>query len=220
MSLRGDEWIVGPGDHIRPPRQREPQSPPSHRPQRRRTRRDRGPVWTSLRAVVAVAVTVGAGIGVYKVAEMATPDEIETAHFTNARAGYSFDYPTGWELVEDDTRTTIKHPDRLVVVSFGVGPEGTLADASEVLVGQIEENNESVETGSPDTQTIADHEALVVNGTGTNQQGAGIRFLAVTVHVGESTNYSIVLFAARDGDPDEIVGPTQLVLESFKLKEG
>jgi hypothetical protein len=220
VSLRGDEWIVGPGDHIRPPRQREPQSPPTHRPQRRRTRRDRGPIWTSLRAVVAVGVTVGAGIGVYEVAQMVTPDEIETVHFTNARAGYSFDYPKGWQLVEDDTRTTIKHPDSVVLVSFGVGPQGSLAEASDVLVSQIEENTESVQTGSAETQTIAGHESLVVNGTGVNQQGAGLRFLAVTVHVDERTNYSIVLFAAREGDPEQIVAPTQVVLESFTLKEG
>jgi hypothetical protein len=219
VSLRGDEWIVGPGDHIRPPRQREPQSPPSHRPQRGRTRRDRGPIWTTLRAVVAVGVTVGAGIGVYKVAQLATPQEIETAHFTNARAGYSFDYPKDWEVREDDTRTTIKHPENVVLVSFGVGPDGTLARASDILVDQIDENNESVETGTPETQTIGGHEALVVNGTGVNQGGAGIRFLAVTVHVGEDTNYSIVLFAAEEGDPDDIVAPAQLILESFRLKE-
>ena len=220
MSLRGDEWIVGPGDHIRPARQREPQAPPSHRPQRSRRRKDRGPIWTTLRAVVAVGVTVGAGIGVYRVANLATPDSIETIPFTNARAGYSFDYPKGWEVVEDDTRTTVKHPDRVVVVSFGVGPDGAAAQASDILVNQIIDNNENVQTSAPETQTIAGHESLVVNGTGVNQQGAGIRFLAVTVHVDDETNYSIVLFAATDGDPDDIVPPTQLILESFKLKEG
>jgi hypothetical protein len=206
-----DDWIGIRG--APPPKERRR----ARTPRGPRTRRDRSSLWFALRAVVAVAVIIGAGVAAYTLTreENPGPPPIVTSHYENREAGYSFDYPTAWELREDGTTASVTEPNHHALVSFGLGAKGTLEKASERLVSEIEQNNTDVEIGETQPQQVAGFDALATNGLGSNRQGQRIRFLAVTLRAA-NRNFAIVIYAAEDADPERIVAPAQAILESFR----
>lgn len=215
MSSRGDEWIVGPADALRQVRRRPERPTRSTRP----PRRGGGGLWKPiLRAFLAVLMVTAAGVGAYLLTREPPVEPIVTTHHRNEAAGYEFDYPKDWTLREAGTATIVRHPESVALVSFGLGPDGALTDASNVLVDQIRENQDEIRANDPRPQRIAGHEATAVNGTGKNRRGEPIRFLAVTVHVGDR-NYSILMFVAADADPNEVVRPAQTILDTFQIGE-
>ena len=215
--LRGDEWI-GTGDEPeRRPRQ-IPIVPEPHR-QERRKRPGRGLLGPIVRTVIAVLVVGGAGIAAYVMNREELPPPIETAHYQNPDAGYSFDYPRSWELREEGTTATVLHPTRQALVSFGVGPNGSAQEASDQLIGEIRRSQQEVEAGEPVTRRLAGRPAIMVAGTAKNKGGEAIEFLAVTVHAA-NRNFLIVLYAAVDADPEQIVAPTRAMLASFEPPGG
>jgi hypothetical protein len=168
-----------------------------------------------VRAVIAVVVIGGAGVAAYVATRDDTPPAIETAHYVNPQAKYSFDYPKAWMLTERGTAVSVTHPRREALVSFGLGAKGTLEEATAVLVQEITRNNTDVQLGEPAAQQVAGHDALAVNGVGTNKAGQKLRFLAVTVRAA-NRNFSIVIYAAANADPEQVVAPAQAMLSSFR----
>ncbi|MEX2458228.1 MAG: hypothetical protein WD770_04520 [Actinomycetota bacterium] len=214
MSSRGDEWIVGPADALRQVRRRPERPTRSTRPPRRG---GGGSLWKPiLRAFLAVLLVTAAGVGAYLLTREPTLEPIVTAHHRNQAAGYAFDYPKTWTVRDAGTATIVTHPESVALVSFGLGPDGELANASEVLVEEIRENQDEIRAGDPRPHRIAGREAVAVNGTGKNRRGEPIRFLAVTVHAG-NRNYSIVMFVAADADPNVVVLPAQTILDTFVI---
>ena len=216
--LRGDEWIGTPGDE---PRRRIPTVPPPvpERPRHRQKRGGRGLLGAIVRTIIAVVLVGGAGVWLYLTNREDLPPPIETAHYVNPEAGYSFDYPRSWELNADETTATVLHPERQALVSFGLGPKGSLEAASARLVREIRRNQRDVEVGESTQQQVAGHHAIAVNGTATNRSDEPIRFLAVMVRAA-NRNYAIVIYAAQDADPEQVVGPAQAMLTSFRPPEG
>src|SRR5919106_4699857 len=78
-----------------------------------------------------------------------SPPPTGSMRHTNATAGYSFLRPAGWEVSERGTVSELTGPDGDVIVSFGLGPDGSLEDASTEFVASVGDAYEDVQLQGP-----------------------------------------------------------------------
>jgi hypothetical protein len=140
---------------------------------------------------------------------------VQSTRHTNGAAGYSFFRPAGWEVSERGTVSELTGPDRDVILSFGLGPEGELWGASDKLAASIEGAYDEVQLQGPRREAIAGRSAIVVGGSAVNQAGVPVRFLAITIRIG-GENYAISVFVAETSDPVKVLPVVEDIIASFE----
>jgi hypothetical protein len=143
------------------------------------------------------------------------PLRFDSTMHVNSQAGYSFRYPPPWSLSERATVSEVVSPSGDIVVSFGLGAEGALRDASDRLVASLLETYEQSELIGRETREVGGHSAMLVSGVGTNDSGIRVRFLAITV-AADRVNYAIAVFTAADADPNVVLPIVERVVNSFR----
>lgn len=139
----------------------------------------------------------------------------QSSRHTNEVGGYSFLRPAGWEVSERGTISELTGPDRDVIVSFGLGPDGSLQGASAAFTASIEEAYDEVEPEGPRREDFAGRPAVVVGGSAVNDAGVAVRFLAITISL-ERRNYAISVFVADTSDPVQVLPAVEDIVASFE----
>jgi hypothetical protein len=134
----------------------------------------------------------------------------------NVQGGYEFRHPEGWEARNEGSVTTVRTPTRRAVVVFGVAARGDLQDAERDLVATIRRAYRNVRLTALQAEPIGGRRAVTIGGTGVNDRGAGIRFLAATVG-GPGRNYSITMFTAAGADRAALMPKLESILDSFRV---
>lgn len=140
----------------------------------------------------------------------------QDARHTNGAAGYSFLHPAGWDVSDRGTVSELVGPDRDVNLSFGLGPEGDLREASSQFAASIAEAYDEVHLQGSRRESIAAHSAIVVGGTAVNQAGVGVRFLAISIGM-DGRNYAISVFVADASDPVRVLPVVEDIISSFEV---
>jgi hypothetical protein len=135
-------------------------------------------------------------------------------NFENDGGGYSFTYPSSWEVTAGGAVSKLRSPSGTVVISFGPGSTGSLRNQSDRSSGLIERTYEQVRFEEPLRLTIGTSPALEISGTATNDAGVRVSFRAITVRAPERT-YAIVAFAAVDA-PDGEASAIDGIVSSFE----
>ncbi|HEX2029996.1 MAG TPA: hypothetical protein VHL78_01150 [Actinomycetota bacterium] len=181
-----------------------------------RARRFRTIAGWSLVGAAAVIVAIGVVVALTRDDEGSGPSyRFATERFVNQEGRYSFYHPPDWEVEEDETVTRVLSPEEHTSVTFGLGAEGDLEAAETEFVERVQATYRRVELFALQQRDVGPYPALSVAGIGTNPEGVRVRFLAITVRAGER-NYSIGVFTAAGSDPDEVVPPTQEIVNSFR----
>jgi hypothetical protein len=183
------------------------------------------PPWSWV-AAGGVLLVIAAGVGIAlgpelrpapaRVAPQADPEPVqgEVAKARNARGGYSLRYPDGWRVRERGTATIVRAPGDRAVVTFGIGPRGDIQEAERDLVAGIRRSYRQVRLTALQVAPIADRPAVSVAGTGRNDRGVRIRFLAATVE-GSGRNFAITMFTGSDAG--RLMPVLQGILDSFRI---
>jgi hypothetical protein len=146
----------------------------------------------------------------------ATPSA-QSARHTNEAAGYSFLRPAGWEVSGSGTVSRITSPDRDVTVSFGLGSDGGLRGSSADLTASIQDIYHGAELlEGPRRDTIAGHPAMLVGGRAVNDSRVTVRFLAITLRVGDE-NYAISVFVSDAADPVTVLPAVEYIVASVEV---
>jgi hypothetical protein len=141
------------------------------------------------------------------------PPTDEAAAHVNAAAGYAFSYPPAWNLTDDGTTSEVVSPDRTAVVSFGLGAEGDLKEASDRFVGSLRETYPDLEITTTDESQVAGLPALSVIGLATNEADVRVRLEAITIAA--DRNYAIAVFLAADVTLEEVSTEVEDIVASF-----
>lgn len=138
----------------------------------------------------------------------------------NVAGGYGFRQPAGWRVRDRGSTSTVTGLGGAAVVSLGHAPGGKLVEASDRFVDSLRETYRRARLAAAETRRVGPYPALLVSGTGTNREGARIRFLSITVGAPDR-NYAIGVFVAADADPAEVLPPVHEIVGSFRvLAEG
>jgi hypothetical protein len=137
------------------------------------------------------------------------------ARHTNAAAGYSFLRPAGWEVSESGTVSELTGPDQEVTVSFGLGADGRLGESSADFAASIEDTYDDAQLEAPSRESIAGRRAVLIGGSAVNDEGASLRFLAITLRV-DDENYAIAVFVSDASDPVRVLPAVEEIVASFE----
>jgi hypothetical protein len=107
----------------------------------------------------------------------------DAASYSNAAAGYSFDYPKDWELEPNGTVAKITSPDGDAVISVGPGAGKDPLTATERMTAKLTKTYESVEITDRKVVSTAlgGNLGVVLTGTATNARGADLDFEAASI---------------------------------------
>jgi hypothetical protein len=141
---------------------------------------------------------------------------VSSGRHTNATAGYSFLRPAGWEVSESGTVSELTAPDQDVIVSFGLGPEGDLREASAQFTSSMEDAYDEVQLHEPRREEIAGRPAIVAGGSAVNEAAVPVRFLAISVWI-EGEIYVISVFVADASDPVRVLPAVEDIIASFEV---
>jgi hypothetical protein len=137
--------------------------------------------------------------------------------YVNAAGGYGFVVPSTWTLEEDGPTTRIENPSGRIVVSFGPGSAGTLAEASARLLRSLPVGPSERELIGRRRDRIGGAPSLLVSGTGRSGDRA-VRFLAITVHAGPPTrNLAITISVPARSDPERVLPRLEEIVSSFRV---
>lgn len=139
----------------------------------------------------------------------------QSVRYTNAAAGYSFLRPAGWEVSDSGTVSELTGPDQDVTVSFGVGADGGLRASSADLAASIEHTYDDARLEGPRRESIAGRRAVLIGGSAVNEEGTGLRFLAITLRV-DDENYAIAVFVSDTSDPVRVLPAVEEIVASFQ----
>ncbi len=138
-----------------------------------------------------------------------------TEQHVNQRGRYLFYHPPDWEVKDEGTVSRVTSPGGETLVTFGLGPEGDLEAAETAFVTELQNQYRGVDLQALEVQQVGPNPAVSVAGTGRNNEGVRLRFLAITVGVG-GRNFSIGVFTAANSDPQKVVPPSQEIVNSFR----
>jgi hypothetical protein len=170
------------------------------------------------RALVLLGL-LGAAVGVGLGLRWGEPDaQFATVSYENAAGGYSFRHPPGWGIRRQGTTTRLLSEDRSVAVSFGVASAEDLNAASEALVAEIRRRYRDVRILATERQMVGGLPAIQVFGTGTNDRGVGVRFVAISIE-GPSGHpaFGITAFTAEGADPEGVLPTLNEIVASFSV---
>jgi hypothetical protein len=139
-----------------------------------------------------------------------------TTSYENTAGGYAFRYPPSWTVERTRRTTKLLSKDRSVAVSFGLGASTDLAAASKALVDEIRRGYTAVSILGTEEQLIGGTPAIQVFGTGKNDNGVSVRFVAVSIQgpAGRPA-FAITAFTAAGADPDRVVPTLNEIVGSF-----
>lgn len=137
--------------------------------------------------------------------------------FEDPEVPYSFAYPKGWQLENDDMVTKLVSPGNNIAIAVGPAPSGDVLVLSDRLVEGITERYADARTKSRKLVSVGGNLGLTVSGTAINRFGVRVRFAIVTIEGTEgSNNYAITSFAAADvEDPERAL---QEVVDDFAIQ--
>lgn len=170
-------------------------------------------------AAGGVMLSVALGVGISLRAEPPTvPSMVRPAApgelHRNPEGGYEFRHPGGWAVRTAGTATTVRSPSGRAVVTFGLAAKGDLQDAQRDLVATIRRAYRNVRLTAIQAEPIGGRPAVTIAGTGVNDRGVDIRFLAATVG-GPGRNHSITVFTAAGAD--RVAPRLESIVESFRV---
>ena len=147
----------------------------------------------------------------------ATAPSAETgSRFEDEDAPYSFDYPDGWEIENEDAITKLLSPGNNIAIAIGPAPSGDVLAASDQLVDGVAERYADAVTKDRELTRVGGNLGLTVTGTAVNEFGVKVRFAIVTVEGNEGDNFAITSFAAPDvKNPDVAL---QEVIDGFEIE--
>jgi hypothetical protein len=160
---------------------------------------------------------LGAAVGVALGLRWNQPDaRFATTSYENTAGGYSFRHPPDWAVERDGTSTRLLSKDRSVAVSFGLAAAPDLTAASDALVAEIRRGYEDVRILGTERQLVGGLPALQVFGSGTNERGVGVRFVAISIEGPQGRPaFAITAFTAEEADPDRVVPTLNEIVASF-----
>ena len=138
-----------------------------------------------------------------------------TEIYENEGAGYSFRYPERWSVKSQGTASRLVRPDRHIVISFGLGPEGGLPVAYDEFVSLLGETYTDVVVDKVDATRVRDSVGVVLNGAATGTGGVRVRFLATIIERPDGQR-AIGALAASDVTSDRFPPAVREILASFK----
>jgi hypothetical protein len=173
---------------------------------------------TPLRLLLILLVLAGLGVGAYLAATGSSFDyTYATARTQNTVGGYAFSYPPSWGLSREGSTSKVTAPDASVVVSLGRGPTGNLMQASTRLVDQIKGEYRRVTVIGQEGQLVGGVASLAVSGTGRNDTGVSLRFLAISIQGPGDTTFAITAFTVANADANEVVPRISEIVDSFRI---
>ena len=146
----------------------------------------------------------------------APPSSSETgSRFEDGDAPYSFDYPDGWEIENEDAITKLLSPGNDIAIAIGPAPSGDVLAASDQLVDGVADRYADAVTKDRKLTRVGGNLGLTVSGTAVNEFGVKVRFAIVTVEGNEGDNFAITSFAGPDAkNPD---GALNEVIDGFEI---
>ncbi len=177
--------------------------------------RARGPVTRTL----VVLGLLGAATGLVVGLRWGEPDpRFATAAHENPAGGYAFRYPPAWAVETEGTTSRLRSRNRSVAISFGLGAARGLPAASGALVKEIRRGYEDVRILGTEEQLIGGRPAIQVFGTGTNERGIQVRFVAISIegHPGRPA-FAITAFTAEGADPHKVLPTLNEIVGSFSV---
>jgi hypothetical protein len=142
-----------------------------------------------------------------------SPSAASMVAHRNSAAGYEVRHPPRWRVSERGTVSRLISPNRTASVSFGLGPDGGLREASVALVREVERSYRRVRLTGMQLDLIGGAPAVAFTGVARNERGVGLRFQAVTVS-GRDRTYQVTVFVAA-GHPG-IERATGAIIDSFR----
>ena len=150
----------------------------------------------------------------------ASPSEVplsDLSTYTNALAGYLFSYPTDWDVSASGTATMLEDPEGQIEISFDDAPAGPLQTVSDQGLTQLANAYGSPQTIATEVnRTSQGYPSIAVGGVATDDTGAQIRFLSITIGGPDENRAILVRFPAGTAageDLDAILG----VVDSFRI---
>ena len=170
------------------------------------------------RRIIAVAVVLAvAAVAVYVATRSNEFDyRFATARTESPSGGYAFSYPPSWDLARSGTASKLVAQDDSVVVSLGQGPRGTVQAAADALVRQIQGSYTDIRVLGSQPQMIGGAQGLVVSGTGKNDAGVGLRFLAIAIQGPNGKTFAITTFTLMNANPRKVVPVLNDIVDSFR----
>lgn len=188
-------------------------------------RRESFSIWKALVVValvvelVVVFVLIRGRSDNAPVADTSSPPSVASqsgSRFEDAGVPYSFDYPDGWELENEESVTKLLSPGNDIAIAIGPAPSGDVLSASDQLVDGVSDRYTDAATESRELTRVGGNLGLTVAGTAVNEFGIKVRFSITTIEGSEGDNYAITSFAApkaknADGALDEVIDGFELV---------
>jgi predicted Zn-dependent protease len=180
-------------------------------------------IWKALVVVALVVevIVVFVLIGGRSVAPESDPGaevaaSSEAGRFADPGVPYSFDYPDGWEIENEEAVTKLLSPGNDIAIAVGPAPAGDVLSSSDQLVEGVSDRYSDAKTDSRELTRVGGNLGLAVTGTAVNEFGIPVRFAIVTIEGTKSANYAITSFAAgvSDQTADRVL---QKVVDNFEL---
>jgi hypothetical protein len=136
--------------------------------------------------------------------------------YTNSVSGYVFSYPNDWDVSTSGTVAVLSDPEGQIEISFYGAPPGSLQEASDRVVEELGNSFGAPQTIATDVnRTSQGYPSMAVGGIASDDTGAQIRFLAITIKGPDENRAIMVLFPAEPDplDLDALLG----VVDSFKI---
>jgi hypothetical protein len=136
--------------------------------------------------------------------------------YTNSVSGYVFSYPSDWDISTSGTDAVLSDPEGQIEISFYGAPPGPLQESSDRVVEELGNPFGSPQTIATEVNhTSQGYLSMAVGGIASDETGAQIRFLAITIKGPDENRAIMVLFPAEPDplDLDALLG----VVDSFKI---
>lgn len=168
----------------------------------------------ALIGVVALLLALVCGVTAWMLSGSGT-SAVNPNEVVNTAGHYQFELPTGWTTTQEGRTTTVTSPDKITVVSFGVGHIGPIPQAGTQFFKEVAGHYKNVQGIPPEAKTIGQRLALVYGGVGDNAENTRVRFLTITVE-NKPANYAITVFTVADSDPDVVLPTVNRLVDSFR----
>jgi hypothetical protein len=137
----------------------------------------------------------------------------------NEMGRYLFSYPDRWELTTTGDEARLASPDDEVIMTFGIGPSGSLEAASDRVLANVTNPYANVDLVAAETKRTAQGlRSIVAGADALDAGGARVRFLVITIK-GPDTNRAITVRFSPSADPLEASPAIQEIISSFRVSQ-
>ena len=147
---------------------------------------------------------------------VSTPtSEFQLKPYVSKDAGFSFDRPGGWDLTTSGRTVKVVDPKRRVALAVGPAPSGNVSDSLDSLLGLLDSSYHDVRVTNRDVRILDSDVAVSAAGQATNLGGEKMGFIVVTTE-GDTQNYAITAFTAKDKATDRTKRLVAAIVDSFE----